>query len=49
MCGVLPVEADLIIEPLDQRLKFSGFSLYSCGGFSVTPTRCSVKCALGIE
>jgi hypothetical protein len=32
-----------------KRLEFSGFSLYICGGFSVTPMRCLVKCPLECE
>jgi hypothetical protein len=42
-CELLQVEAGIILEPSDERLEFSGFSLYSCGGLSVTPTRCLVK------
>jgi hypothetical protein len=39
----------LVLEPSDQRLEFSEFSLYSCRGFLDTPVRCWVKCARGCE
>jgi hypothetical protein len=35
----------LVLESPDQIFEFSGFSLYSCDGFSVTHTRCLMKCA----
>jgi hypothetical protein len=38
-------EAGLVLEPPDQRLEFSKFLLYSCGGLSVMHTMCSVKYA----
>jgi hypothetical protein len=38
-------EVVFFLEPLNQRLQFSGFLLYSYGGFFITHTRCSVKCA----
>jgi hypothetical protein len=39
------VEDGRVLELLDQKLKFLVFSSYLYGGFSVTPTRCSVKYA----
>jgi hypothetical protein len=47
LCSIAAAGAQpgLVLEPPDQRLKFSGFSSYSCGRFSVTSTRCSMKCA----
>jgi hypothetical protein len=38
-----------VLEPPDQKLEFSRFSYYSCGRFSVTHTRCSVKYAWAFE
>jgi hypothetical protein len=44
VCFCEQLYSDLVLELLDQRLKFSKFSLYSCGGFSITPERCSMNC-----
>jgi hypothetical protein len=43
------VDLGLVLEPLDQRLMFFRFLLYSCRGFSDILTRCSVKCVRGCE
>jgi hypothetical protein len=43
------VEVGHDLKLSDQRLEYFRFLLYSCGGFSVTLIRCSVKCARGLE
>jgi hypothetical protein len=43
------VDPGLVLEPPDQKLEFSGFSLYSSGDFSDTPTRYLLKYARGYE
>jgi hypothetical protein len=43
--SVLAVEVGLFLELLYQRFEFFRFLSYSCGRFSVTHTKFSVKCA----
>jgi hypothetical protein len=47
--GLLQVRAGIVFELSDQRLELSGFSSYTCGEFSITHTRCLVKCVSGRE
>jgi hypothetical protein len=40
----LPIEAGLVLDSPDQRLKLSSFSLCFARGLSVTLIKCSLKC-----
>jgi hypothetical protein len=43
------VKAGRVLELSDQRLEFFECSLFSRGGFLIMHTRCSRKCAKGLE